>query len=200
MSPRLKDQLSAATLEALFTAAPPAVILNCTSFAVGSPHDGDEAGSNPLASAAANRAPVLQAILSGGTEASWAGGLSGLSARDIAMNIALPEVDGRIITRAISFKGEAYFDDATQCPIATHQAHGDRIDFVAHLAASWARLRQTPPSARRIGLILANYPNKDGRLANGVGLDTPAATVRSPRAAARRPATTPAGPPPMPRP
>ncbi|MEM9778709.1 MAG: cobaltochelatase subunit CobN, partial [Pseudomonadota bacterium] len=30
---------------------------------------------------------------------------------------------------------------------------------------------------KRVGVILANYPNKDGRLANGVGLDTPAATV-----------------------
>src|SRR5690606_11164078 len=30
---------------------------------------------------------------------------------------------------------------------------------------------------RKTALILANYPNKDGRLANGVGLDTPAATV-----------------------
>ncbi|HGG65190.1 MAG TPA: cobaltochelatase subunit CobN, partial [Rhodobacteraceae bacterium] len=34
----LKDPVSVATLEQLFTAAPPDVILNCTSFAVGSPH------------------------------------------------------------------------------------------------------------------------------------------------------------------
>ena len=34
----LKDPLSQATLENLFNAAPPDVILNCTSFAVGSPH------------------------------------------------------------------------------------------------------------------------------------------------------------------
>jgi len=30
---------------------------------------------------------------------------------------------------------------------------------------------------KKVALVLANYPNKDGRLANGVGLDTPAATV-----------------------
>ena len=30
-----------------------------------------------------------------------------------------------------------------------------------------------------VALVLANYPNKDGRLANGVGLDTPAATVHA---------------------
>ena len=47
--------------------------------------------------------------------------------------------------------------------------------------------------------MLANYPNKDGRLANGVGLDTPAATVHAlgllaerglPRRPARRPTAT----------
>ncbi len=53
----------------------------------------------------------------------------------------------------------------------------DRVAFVADLAANWARLRRTPAPDRRVALILANYPNKDGRLANGVGLDTPAATV-----------------------
>jgi len=175
----LKDPLSQATLENLFTAAPPGVILNATAFATGSPHDGDDSPQNPLASAAANAAPVFQVILSGGTEAAWAAGTQGLSGRDIAMNVALPEVDGRILARAISFKGEAFFDEATQCPIATHQPLGDRIDFTAALAANWARLRTTPPAARKVAIILANYPNKDGRLANGVGLDTPAATVQA---------------------
>ena len=32
-------------------------------------------------------------------------------------------------------------------------------------------------SERQVALVLANYPNKDGRLANGVGLDTPASAV-----------------------
>ena len=173
----LKDPLSAATLEGLFTEAPPSVILNCTSFAVGSPHADDPAANNPLAAPFANQAPVFQVILSGGTEEAWSSGKAGLSARDIAMNVALPEVDGRIITRAISFKGQAYFDEATECPIATYQARGDRIEFVAALAASWTKLRGKAPADRRVALILANYPNKDGRLANGVGLDTPAGTV-----------------------
>ena len=169
----LKDPVSRATLDALLTEAPPDAILNLTSFAVG------DAAANPLAAASANGAPVFQAVLSGGTEAAWEGGTSGLSPRDIAMNVALPELDGRILTRAVGFKGEAFFDDATQCPIATWRARDDRTRFVADLLASWCRLRRTPPSERRVALILANYPNRDGRLANGVGLDTPAATVRA---------------------
>ncbi|MGO8656780.1 cobaltochelatase subunit CobN, partial [Rhizobium ruizarguesonis] len=35
---------------------------------------------------------------------------------------------------------------------------------------------------RRIALVMANYPNRDGRLGNGVGLDTPAGTIEVLRA------------------
>ena len=173
----LKDPISAATLAELFTIAPPDVILNCTSFAVGSPHADDKSPDNPLSAPTANEAPVFQVVLSAASEEAWEDSAAGLSARDIAMNVALPEVDGRILSRAISFKGEAYFDEATECPIAAYRARGDRVDFVADLAQNWAKLRKTQPENRKFGLILANYPNKDGRLANGVGLDTPAAAV-----------------------
>lgn len=173
----LKDPVSVATLEHLFSAAPPSVILNCTSFAVGSPHSGDDSPDNPLTMQAAQEAPVFQVVLAGSGEEAWAEGLTGLSARDIAMNVALPEVDGRVLSRAVSFKGEAFFDDATECPIATYRAQGDRVEFVAELAKNWAALRATPEDKRKVALVLANYPNKDGRLANGVGLDTPAGTV-----------------------
>ena len=170
----LKDPVSTATLDHIFAAAPPDVILNCTAFAVGSPHDGDDSPNNPLLN---NEAPIFQVILSGASEASWDEGLHGLTARDIAMNVALPEVDGRILSRAVSFKGEAFFDDATECPIATYQARGDRVDFVTQLVKGWTKLRHTASADKKTALVLANYPNKDGRLANGVGLDTPAATV-----------------------
>ena len=175
----LKDPVSVATLEGLFEAAPPRVILNCTSFAVGSPVEGahGSGASNPLTMPAAQEAPVFQVVLSSMNEEAWAGGLRGLSARDIAMNVALPEIDGRVLSRAVSFKDEAYFDEATECPIATYRARGDRIDFVADLALNWAKLREVSVGDRKVALILANYPNKDGRLANGVGLDTPASTV-----------------------
>ncbi len=175
----LKDPVSAATLDSLFQQAPPSVILNCTSFAVGSPHSADSGPVNPLTAASANASPVFQVVLSASSEEAWEAGQTGLGARDIAMNVALPEVDGRILSRAVSFKGEAFFDEATQCPIATYRARGDRISFVAKLAANWALLRQTKAPDRRVALVLANYPNKDGRLANGVGLDTPAATVHA---------------------
>ncbi|WP_136636508.1 cobaltochelatase subunit CobN [Pseudooceanicola onchidii] len=174
----LKDPVSAATLDHLFTKTRPELILNLTSFAVGSPH-GEDTGQNPLTAASANESPVFQVVLSASSEEVWSETLTGLSARDIAMNVALPEVDGRILSRAVAFKGQTFFDEATQCPIAGWQTRGDRIDFVTQLARNWTTLRRTAPADRKTAIILANYPNKDGRLANGVGLDTPAATVHT---------------------
>ena len=100
------------------------------------------------------------------------------------MNVALPEVDGRILARAVSFKAEARFDNLTECPIVAYVPRRDRVAFTADLARAWIDLAGTPVAERRIGIVLANYPNRDGRLGNGVGLDTPAGTVELLRAMA----------------
>ncbi len=121
--------------------------------------------------------PVLQVILSSGTLDQWQSQFRGLAPRDMAMNVALPEVDGRIITRAVSFKAVQTRHAQLQTDVVTYEPVGDRIQFVADLAANWVQLRQTPVEQRKIALILANYPTRDGRLANGVGLDTPASCV-----------------------
>ncbi|MBD2346911.1 cobaltochelatase subunit CobN [Anabaena subtropica] len=121
--------------------------------------------------------PVLQVILSGGFAEQWEAQLNGLSPRDIAMNVALPEVDGRIITRAVSFKAVQTRNPDLETDVVVYEPVSDRIDFVAQLAANWVHLGSQPPQERRIALILANYPNRDGRLANGVGLDTPESCV-----------------------
>jgi cobaltochelatase CobN len=121
--------------------------------------------------------PVLQLVLSGGNEESWRSDPHGLQPRDMAMHIALPEVDGRIITRAVSFKGLARRDERTQCDVVQYQPQRGRIDFVVELAQRWCRLRELPNGEKRLALILANYPTREGRLGNGVGLDTPASVI-----------------------
>ncbi|ASJ71829.1 cobaltochelatase subunit CobN [Granulosicoccus antarcticus] len=147
-----------------------ALILNTTAFSQSSMDDpGDHALLGDV--------PVLQVILSGGNQEGWEADTQGLSPRDIAMHVALPEVDGRIITRAVSFKGLERRCEYTQCDIVGYQAHGERLDFVARLAQRWCRLRVLPTADKRLALILANYPTREGRLGNGVGLDTPASVV-----------------------
>ena len=168
----LKDPPSARILESVLDAAPPDIILNTTGFSVSRP---GAAQTSPLDRCGA---PVLQVVLAGGTEAAWAAGTRGLSARDIAMNVALPETDGRILSRAVSFKSERRFDAVTECGITAHTPRRDRINFTAQLAGNWARLARTAAAERRVCLVLANYPNKNGRIGNGVGLDTPESAVR----------------------
>ena len=168
----LRDAPAAELIGTLMRTTEPAIVLNATGFAVSRPGAPQE---TPFAQAGV---PVLQAIFAGATERQWAEATRGLSPRDIAMNVALPEVDGRILTRAVAFKTEARFDRATQAPIVVSEANEDRCRFVARLAAAWVRLARAAPAERRIALVLANYPNRDGRIGNGVGLDTPASTVR----------------------
>ena len=93
------------------------------------------------------------------------------------MHIALPEVDGRLITRAVAFKAAARFDQRTECSIIVPQILPDRAKFTAQLAANWGYLRKSKPADRRIALVLANYPGCAGRIGNGVGLDTPASAA-----------------------
>ena len=175
----LKEKVAAGIVTDLLDRSGPDVILNATSFAVSQP--GAARSSTPFDNA---DCPVFQVVFSGGSEAAWRAGTSGLSARDIAMNVALPEVDGRLITRAVSFKAEARRHETTESWVLSYRPVPDRVAFVAALAARWARLRRTPAEGRRVAIVMANYPNRDGRLANGVGLDTPAGVVRTLRALA----------------
>ncbi|MFO6421590.1 cobaltochelatase subunit CobN [Hylemonella sp. W303a] len=174
----LKNPASLALLREVARAHRVGVVLNATSFALSSLDAGD--GDSPLgnlAEALAGDAPVLQLITAGCGQDQWQADPHGLSPRDLAMQVVLPEVDGRIVTRAISFKGLAWRCERTEVDVARYQAEPERIAFVAELARRWCALRDKPNADKRVALILANYPNDDARLANGVGLDTPASTV-----------------------
>ncbi|MGE4220762.1 MAG: cobaltochelatase subunit CobN, partial [Alphaproteobacteria bacterium] len=167
----LKEPVAAGILHGLLAEGAAGLVLNATGFAVSSP--GAARQPTPFDD---RDCPVLQVVFAGSAEATWREGQRGLSATDIAMNVALPEVDGRILSRAVSFKAPARFDALTECPILTYAPVADRVAFVADLAANWLRLRAKPAAERRVAVVLANYPGRDGRIGNGVGLDTPAGT------------------------
>ncbi|MEN3163677.1 cobaltochelatase subunit CobN [Tistrella mobilis] len=170
----LKDPAAAAFVRAALERAKAAIVLNTTAFALGDAN-GRGAARTPFDGLPG---PVLQVVLSGASEAAWAGSSRGLGPSDLAMHVALPEIDGRVLTRAVAFKAEARWDEATECPILVQAPRPDRIDHVAALAAAWVRLARTAAADRRVLLVIANYPNRDGRLGNGVGLDTPESVVR----------------------
>lgn len=165
----LKDERSGAFLRAALAAHPPDIIINATAFATATAADDDGV-------LAAFDCPVLQVALAGSSRAGWEASSRGLSPRDLAMHVVLPEVDGRIFAHAIAFKERAEGADGAFTP-TTLRAVPDRIAATAELAARWVTLRRTAPADRRVALVLANYPNRDGRLANGVGLDTPESLI-----------------------
>ncbi len=83
------------------------VVISTISFAMGgvNPDGPTSAGWNVEALETLG-VPVLQAISSSMSEEEWRLSQRGLRPLDVAMNVALPEFDGRIITVPISFKGD----------------------------------------------------------------------------------------------
>lgn len=160
----LKDLNIADALARLIRARRPAVILNATAFSALR-----EDGSTVLDMA---DTPVLQIVQAQSTKEAWAGSSRGLSPTDLAMNVVLPELDGRLLTRIIGFKSEAPTDPRLEFGVARHLPQPDRIAFVAQLASRWCRLRTTPPARRRVAMILSDYPARGGRRGYAVGLDT----------------------------
>ncbi|MCG8624935.1 MAG: cobaltochelatase subunit CobN [Proteobacteria bacterium] len=177
----LKDPTAKSIIASLLAEAGPEVIINATSFATSAANGkaNNKANNNVEAPPPFDvvDAPIIQAMLATTTEAEWQASSAGLSARDMTMQVVLPELDGRITSRAIGFKTPPKRDPLTQAMLTHSHAKPCRVAWVAELAAAWVRLRATPPKERRLTMVLANYPNRDGRLANGVGLDTPASVL-----------------------
>ncbi|MHA6298451.1 cobaltochelatase subunit CobN [Devosia sp. CAU 1758] len=169
----LKEAACIAFVQQTLSAFPPSAIFNLTAFALGV---GDLApAQNPFAG---TDAPVIQLIQSGRSQGQWAADPQGLSSKDMAMYLVMPEVDGRIGGLLVGHKADAVWHDRTQCPLSAYAPDHGGIARAVDLAFNWARLRATPRADRRVAIILANYPIRDGRLANGVGYDAPESTVR----------------------
>ena len=169
----LKEAACVRFVQNALAAFPPSAIFNLTAFALGLADLDDK--SNPFAG---TDAPVIQLIQSGRSEAQWLADPQGLSSKDMAMYLVMPEVDGRIGGILVGHKADAVWHARTQCPLSAYAPDPGGIERAVDLAFNWARLRHTRRADRRIALVLANYPIRDGRLANGVGYDAPESTVR----------------------
>ena len=174
----LKDAESIALVNDLIGRSGAKLILNTTGFACNR-SQAPELSSQPsdFVSPFTANIPVLQLVLSSSTEEDWRSYSQGLRSRDVAMQVALPELDGRILTRAISFKAASHRDEVAQVDIVRYELQAERAAFVIELAKKYLALSHKPNKHKKIALILANYPTKDGRIGNGVGLDTPNSTV-----------------------
>jgi cobaltochelatase CobN len=169
----LKNPAAAAFVRDWLIAWKPAVVLNLTGF---SARLGD--APSPLEAAGV---PVLQLVQAGTSRAAWQASSRGLSQADLAMQVVLPETDGRLLTTAVSFKERDETGRARLVP------DPDGIALAADRAAGWARLAATAPAARRVAIILSDYPGGEGHeVGHAVGLDSLASVtaIRSRLAAA----------------
>lgn len=96
----LKEKTVGQMVGAILAQAKPLVILNATGFAIG--HTENEA-ADPLR--LVNR-PILQLVLSSSDQTFWQQQTNGLLARDMVMQVILPEMDGRILSRTLSLLKE----------------------------------------------------------------------------------------------
>lgn len=175
--PSLKDREAVAFLGALLPSIDPPIILNTTAFASTGTATGSSGGASggPLS---ATGAPVIQAVLSGLSHEAWAENSRGLPGTDLVMHVAMPELDGRIHGRAISFKSQGERDPLTQFAPVAYAPEPSHVEAVASFAARWAKLREKPASEKHVAIVLAHYPTKTSRIGNGVGLDTPTSVAQ----------------------
>ncbi|GAB2603445.1 cobaltochelatase subunit CobN [Streptomyces capparidis] len=116
--------------------------------------------------------PVIQGLCLTTSRAAWEGSDAALSPMDAAMQVAIPEFDGRLISVPFSFK-EHGDDD-----IPVYTADPERAARVAGIAVRHAALRHRPNADKRLAVVFTAYPTKHSRVGNAVGLDTPASAVR----------------------
>ncbi|HMF03401.1 MAG TPA: cobaltochelatase subunit CobN, partial [Acidimicrobiia bacterium] len=136
--------------------------------------DGDEWSAPQLA---ALDVPVIQAIASTRPSDEWEASDAGLTPMDVAMSVAIPEFDGRVVTVPFSFKEVVDDGDELGAPVVAYRTVPDRVERVAGVAVRLARLRRVPNGEKRVAIVLSAYPTKRSRLGNAVGLDTPASVI-----------------------
>src|SRR6476660_657942 len=150
--PSLKDAASAQFVRAALARLEPALIVTTTAFAAaataGAPTPFDD------------------------TEVP-----RGLGPADLAMHVVLPELDGRVLQGAIAFKGPLPLDDGLCFSALASLPEADRIAMLADRIAALVRLQSTPRAARRVAVLLPDYPGASGRSGYAVGLDVPASVV-----------------------
>ena len=168
----LKEQLDGKPAAFALFAGLPKVVISTLSFALGEVNTGGVTAAGMNVSALEQLGvPVLQTMTAGVPRASWELSTRGLNPLETAVNVAIPEFDGRIITVPICFKERQ-----------TYIPHVERMARVAGMAARLVRLREKPNAEKRIAFVLTNSSSKAAQVGNAVGLDAPASLMNLLRA------------------
>lgn len=151
------------------------VLINTTSFAMGEVNpDGPTLAGWSVDALKRLNIPVLQAVTSVMTQKQWSESTRGLNALDTAMNVVLPEFDGRVMTVAMSFKEQQKMESID---IARYVPVPDRIERLAGICQRFARLRRLPNAQKKVAFVFTNSSGKAAQIGNAVGLDSPASLL-----------------------
>ncbi|MCZ7446715.1 cobaltochelatase subunit CobN [Agrobacterium rhizogenes] len=159
----LKDGEAIRFLETVLPAVQPAAIIAATAFA----SQTDDRGETLFDRLGV---PVFQVVMATTRRDGWAENARGLNPSDLAMHVVLPELDGRILAGAISFK-QARTDGGVSL---LNVPEADRGEQVANRIAAFLRMKSAAPRDRRIVILMPDYPGAaPGRTGYAVGLDVP---------------------------
>ncbi|RUW22495.1 cobaltochelatase subunit CobN, partial [Mesorhizobium sp. M1E.F.Ca.ET.041.01.1.1] len=166
----LKDRASLDFVETALASLNPAAIITATAFA---------SGAEPGAETLFDRAgvPVFQVIVATTRREVWEKNQRGLASADLAMHVVLPELDGRILAGAISFKGAVETDPALAFRAFANRPELNRVEQVAKRIAAFIRLQRTQRAKRKLAILIPDYPSAPGRTGYAVGLDVPSSVL-----------------------
>lgn len=136
--------------------------VNARGFTLSGQHGTPELAEG-LAALAGADVPMIAAItLSNQTLQEWLADATGLSQTAVAMQIAVPELQGGIAPLVIAGR-----DAATDELVAVD----DQLDRLARLADRLIRLRAKPPAERRIAVVLVSHAPEKGSIGAAASLD-----------------------------
>ncbi|MCT7377666.1 cobaltochelatase subunit CobN [Chelativorans salis] len=166
----LRDASARQLLDEVVKTLRSAALITTTAFAIGMEGE-DESLFDSLG------LPVFQVAVATTRRDAWESGQRGMAPADLAMHVVLPELDGRIMAGAISFKDRQTPDPALAVSLQVNRPEPDRVAQVAERLAAFLKLQSTPPAERQIAIILPDYPAATGRSGYAVGLDVPQSAI-----------------------
>ncbi|MGQ2902252.1 MAG: cobaltochelatase subunit CobN [Neoaquamicrobium sediminum] len=162
----LRDDAARALLKDVVKRFAPPLLVTATAFATGA-EPGEQNIFDDIG------VPVFQVAIATTRRDAWAEGQRGLAPADLAMHVVLPELDGRLMAGAISFKQTADPDAQLALRPTVNRPEPDRVKQVAARIEAFLTLQRTPPAERRVAILVPDYPAAAGRTGYAVGLDVP---------------------------
>ncbi|ABV50628.1 cobalamin biosynthetic protein CobN [Prochlorococcus marinus str. MIT 9215] len=121
--------------------------------------------------------PIFQLLSSNKSRKNWLNSSIGMNSTDLLMQVIIPEFDGRITTCPSAFKEIISKKNTLYTEITSYKADQVGIEWISKFATNYVKLQKLNNFDKRICLVISNYPVKNGRIGNGVGLNTPSSII-----------------------